>query len=156
MQMTAAPAAVVPPPAPAPARSQKPATSTTATALPTTQPTQQTTTQPQPVNAPAPENVTSVVDQTHDGQNQQDVNTSAPPAEKNRNTAKAEAKLEKALEYLTGSPICGIAVRDIGAMVEQIRKIRQITQVSGRGDGNSQAKLLNFIRVASAKRYEQY
>jgi hypothetical protein len=36
--------------------------------------------------------------QTPDGQ---DVNTSdAPPAEKNRNTAKAEAKLEKALEYL--------------------------------------------------------
>ena len=33
-------------------------------------------------------------------QNGQDVNTSAPPAEKNRNTAKAEAKLEKALEYL--------------------------------------------------------
>jgi hypothetical protein len=36
--------------------------------------------------------------QTHDGQ---DVNTpDAQPAEKNRNTAKAEAKLEKALEYL--------------------------------------------------------
>ena len=78
-----------------------PAASTTATALPTTQPTQHTTTQPQPVNAPAPENVTPVVDQTPDGKNGQDVNTSAaPPAEKNRNTAKAEAKLEKALEYL--------------------------------------------------------
>ena len=36
--------------------------------------------------------------QTPDGQN---VSTAdAPPAEKNRNTAKAEAKLEKALEYL--------------------------------------------------------
>jgi hypothetical protein len=36
-----------------------------------------------------------------DGHDGQDVNTSdAPPAEKNRNTAKAEAKLEKALEYL--------------------------------------------------------
>ena len=41
------------------------------------------------------------LDQTPDGQNGQDVNISAaPPAEKNRNTAKAEAKLEKALEYL--------------------------------------------------------
>ena len=39
--------------------------------------------------------------QTPDGPNGQDVNTSAaPPAEKNRNTAKAEAKLEKALAYL--------------------------------------------------------
>ena len=100
----AAPAAVTTPASPAPARSQKPATTpaapVTATVLPTTQPTQQTT-QPQPVNAPAPENVTPVVDQTPDGQNGQDVNTSAaPPAEKNRNTAKAEAKLEKALAYL--------------------------------------------------------
>ena len=59
-------------------------------------------TQPQTANAPAPENVTLMPDgQTHDGQNGQDVNTSAaPPAEKNRNTAKAEAKLEKALAYL--------------------------------------------------------
>ena len=70
----------------------------TATALPTAQ---QPTPPQQPVNAPAPENVTPVVDQTPDGQNGQDVNTSAaPPAEKNRNTAKAEAKLEKALAYL--------------------------------------------------------
>ena len=39
-----------------------------------------------------------VYGQTPDGQN---VSASdAPPAEKNRNTAKAEAKLEKALEYL--------------------------------------------------------
>ena len=34
----------------------------------------------------------------HDGQNASAAD--APPAEKNRNTAKAEAKLEKALEYL--------------------------------------------------------
>ena len=92
-------------PAPAPNRSQKPATTpaapVTATVLPATQPTQQTTTQPQPANAPASENVTPVEDQTPDGPNGQDVNTSvAPPAEKNRNTAKAEAKLEKALAYL--------------------------------------------------------
>ena len=100
----AAPAAVATPPAPAPNRSQKsaPAAPVTATVLPTAQPPQHTTTtQPQPANAPAPENVTPVVDQTPDGQNGQDVNTSAaPPAEKNRNTAKAEAKLEKALAYL--------------------------------------------------------
>jgi hypothetical protein len=38
--------------------------------------------------------------QTHDGQDGQNVSSAAPPAEKNRNTAKAEAKLEKALEYL--------------------------------------------------------
>ena len=36
--------------------------------------------------------------QTPDGQNVSAAD--APPAEKNRNTAKAEAKLEKALEYL--------------------------------------------------------
>ena len=109
----AAPAPVAPPPAPAPARSQKPAPTptapVTATVIPATQPQQapptqtqppqpaQPAQQPQTVTAPAPENVTSVVDQTPDGQ---DVNTSAPPAEKNRNTAKAEAKLERALEYL--------------------------------------------------------
>ena len=47
------------------------------------------------------ERVTSVVDQTPDGQNGQDVNISAAlPAEKNRNAAKAEAKVEKALAYL--------------------------------------------------------
>jgi hypothetical protein len=39
--------------------------------------------------------------QTHDGHDGQNVSAAdAPPAEKNRNTAKAEAKLEKALEYL--------------------------------------------------------
>jgi hypothetical protein len=107
----AAPAAVSTPtsPVPAPARSQKPATTpaapVTATVLPTAQPTQQTTTQPQPANAPAPDNVTPVEDQTPDGKNGQDVgqdvNTSAAPAEINRITANAEAKLQKArVEYL--------------------------------------------------------
>ena len=74
-------------------------TPVTATVLPTAQ---QPTPPEQPVNVPAPENVTPMPDgQTHDGQNGQDVNISAaPPAEKNRNTAKAEAKLEKALAYL--------------------------------------------------------
>jgi hypothetical protein len=39
--------------------------------------------------------------QTPDGQNGQNVSAAdAPPAEKIRNTAKAEAKLEKALDYL--------------------------------------------------------
>jgi outer membrane biosynthesis protein TonB len=61
---------------------------------PTPQQPAQPTQQPQIVDAPAP----TTDGQTHDGQN---VNTpDAPPAEKNRNTAKAEAKLEKALEYL--------------------------------------------------------
>ena len=47
------------------------------------------------------ERVTNVVDQRPDGQNGQDVNISAAlPAEKNRNAAKAEAKVEKALAYL--------------------------------------------------------
>ena len=84
-------------PAPAPNHSQKPATMPAA--LPATQ---QPTPPEQPVNVPAPENVTPMPDgQTHDGQNGQDVNISAaPPAEKNRNTAKAEAKLETSLAYL--------------------------------------------------------
>ena len=99
----AAPAAVSTPasPAPAPNRSQKPATTPAAPVTATVpQPPQQ---QEQPANAPAPENVTPAEDQTPDGQNGQDgqnVSSAAPPAEKNRNTAKAEAKLEKALAYL--------------------------------------------------------
>jgi len=52
-----------------------------------------------PQNAPAPDSVSPVEDQKHDGQDGQDGSV-APAAEKNRNTAKAEAKLEKALEYL--------------------------------------------------------
>ena len=100
----AAPAAVATPasPAPAPNRSQKPATTPAAPVTATVLPTAQQPTPPeQPVNAPAPENVTPVVDQTPDGPNGQNVNTSAAlPAEKNRNTAKAEAILEKALAYL--------------------------------------------------------
>ena len=103
----AAPAAVSPPPL-LPLLATLPRTRNNARSPhdghspPTPQQPAQTTQQPQPVNAPAPENVTPVpVTQTPDGQNGQDVNTSAaPPAEKNRNTAKAEAKLEKALEYL--------------------------------------------------------
>jgi hypothetical protein len=102
----AAPAAVAPPPPSAPAT-----VATPATPLPTpptqTQPPQppptpqqpaQPTQQPQIVAAPAPTSTPMPVDgQTPDGH---DVNTSgAPPAQKNRNTAKAEAKLEKALEY---------------------------------------------------------
>jgi hypothetical protein len=50
----------------------------------------------QPQNAPAPDSVSPVQDQKHDGYD----GSVAPAAEKNRNTAKAEAKLEKALEYL--------------------------------------------------------
>ena len=99
----AAPAAVAPPPAPAPARSQKPATTpaapVTATALPTTQ--QPHDSSRSRLTPRRPRTLHSSWTQTPDGQNGQDVNTSAaPPAEKNRNTAKAEAKLEKALEYL--------------------------------------------------------
>ena len=70
---------------------------------PTPQPQQpaQPTQQPQIVAAPAPTSTPMPDGQTPDGPNGQNVNTSAaPPAEKNRNTAKAEAKLEKALEYL--------------------------------------------------------
>jgi outer membrane biosynthesis protein TonB len=87
-------AAVAPPPTP-PTQTQPPQPPLTPQ-----QPAQpaQPTQQPQIVTAPAP----TSDGPTHDGQNgQEDVNTSdAPPAEKNRNTAKAEAKLEKALEYL--------------------------------------------------------
>jgi len=50
--------------------------------------------QPQTVSAPAPTNITPV-DQKHDGDGSE-----PPVAAQNRNTAKAEAKLEKALEYL--------------------------------------------------------
>jgi hypothetical protein len=64
----------------------EPATASVATALP--RPPQQT------VSAPAPASVTPV-DQKHDGDGSE-----PPVATQNRNTAKAEAKLEKALEYL--------------------------------------------------------
>jgi cell division protein FtsB len=64
----------------------EPATASVATALP--RPPQQT------VSAPAPASVTPV-DQKHDRDGSE-----PPVATQNRNTAKAEAKLEKALEYL--------------------------------------------------------
>jgi outer membrane biosynthesis protein TonB len=95
----APPAAIAPPATPPPT----PPTQTQPPQPPPTpqqpaQPTQQpqiVTPQTAPTTTPMPDG------QTPDGQNGQDVNTSdAPPAEKNRNTAKAEAKLEKALEYL--------------------------------------------------------
>jgi hypothetical protein len=100
----AAPAAVAPPPAPGqPAAIAPPATPPpTQTQPPQPPPTPQQPAQQQPqIVAPqtAPTTTPMPLDgQTPDGQN---VNTpDAPPAEKNRNTAKAEAKLEKALEYL--------------------------------------------------------
>ena len=67
---------------------------------PTPQQPAQPTQQPQTVTA---QTVPTTTPMPVDGQTQngQDVNTpDAPPAEKNRNTAKAEAKLEKAMEYL--------------------------------------------------------
>jgi outer membrane biosynthesis protein TonB len=100
----APPAAVAPPPAPAtPAAIAPPATP------PPTPPTQTQPPQPPPTpQQPAPptqqsqtvtpQTVPTTDGQTHDGQNVSAA--AAPPAEKNRNTAKAEAKLEKALEYL--------------------------------------------------------
>ena len=101
----AAPAAVAPPPASCPCSLA--ATAHNANAAPTaatssTRSHRTPTQQPQTVAAPAPTTTPMPVDgQTPDGHDGQNVNTSdAPPAEKNRNTAKAEAKLEKALEYL--------------------------------------------------------
>jgi hypothetical protein len=94
----APPAAVAPPPAP-PAAIAPPATPppTPQTQTQPPQPTQQSqivTPQTAPTTTPMP----TSDGQTHDGQNVSAAD--APPAEKNRNTAKAEAKLEKALEYL--------------------------------------------------------
>ena len=167
MQMTAATAAVAPPPAPAPApapapnRSQKPATTPAAPVTATVLPTAQQPTPPeQPVNAPAPENVTPVVDQTPDGKNGQDVNTSAAPAEKNRNTAKAEAKLEKALAYLatlnttaTAKPdkwvvnasilasLTGCYRPAINTFIEaRKQKIDELNAAHGLGPGHNRAK----------------
>jgi outer membrane biosynthesis protein TonB len=107
----APPAAVAPPPAPAPPAAIAPPATPPPTPPTQTQPPQppptpqqpaQPTQQPQIVTPQTAPTTTPMPDgQTPDGQNGQDVNTSdAPPAEKNRNTAKAEAKLEKALEYL--------------------------------------------------------
>jgi hypothetical protein len=101
----AAPAAVAPPatqrqtpPAP-PQPQQAPQTKSPQPQAPPHphQPAQQTVTpQTAPTSTPMP-----VDGQTPDGHDGQNVSSAAPPAEKNRNTAKAEAKLEKALEYLT-------------------------------------------------------
>ena len=108
----APPAAVAPPPAPAPPAAIAPPATPPPTPPTQTQPPQppptpqqpaQPTQQPQIVTPQtAPTTTPMPVDgQTPDGQDGQNVNTAdAPPAEKNRNTAKAEAKLEKALEYL--------------------------------------------------------
>ena len=100
------------------------------------------------------------MDQTPDGQNGQDVNTSAAPAEKNRNTAKAEAKLEKALAYLatlnttaTAKPdkwvvnasilasLTGCYRPAINTFIEaRKQKIDELNAAHGLGPGHNRAK----------------
>ena len=96
----APPAAIAPPATPPPT---PPTQTQPPQPPPTPQQPAQPTQQPQTV-APqtAPTTTPMPVDgQTPDGHDGQNVSAAdAPPAEKNRNTAKAEAKLEKALEYL--------------------------------------------------------
>jgi len=97
------------------------------------------------------------VDQTHDGQD----GSAAPPAEKNRNTAKAEAKLEKALEYLatlnnntaTAKPdkwvinasilasMTGCYRPAINTFIEaRKQKIEELNAAHGLGPGHNRAK----------------
>jgi hypothetical protein len=105
----AAPAAVAPPPAPTPPAAiappaTPPPTPPTQTQPPHPPPTPQQPAQPtQQPQIVTPQTAPTTTPMPVDGQTP-DVNTpDAPPAEKNRNTAKAEAKLEKALEYLPPS-----------------------------------------------------
>jgi hypothetical protein len=99
-----------------------------------------------------------VEDQKHDGQDGQDGSV-APAAEKNRNTAKAEAKLEKALEYLvklndtTAKPdkwvvnasilasLTGCYRPAINAFIEaRKQKIDELNATHGLGPGHNRAK----------------
>jgi cell division protein FtsB len=111
--------------------------------------------QQQPQNAPAPDSVPPVQDQKHDGQD----GSSAPAAEKNRNTAKAEAKLGKALDYLvklndtTAKPdkwvinasilasLTGCYSPAINIFIEaRKQKMDEINATHGLGPGHNRAK----------------
>ena len=113
------------------------------------------------------------MDQTPDGKNGQDVNTSAAPAEKNRNTAKAEAKLEKALAYLatlnttaTAKPdkwvvnasilasLTGCYRPAINTFIEaRKQKIDELNAAHGLGPGHNRAKAKTVPRqIVSCER----